>query len=932
MGDKRKLLELDIDIEAIIAKSTQLKSELDTLRASQNELKKSGDTSSESYVKLAAQISKVSSEYNLNQKQLANLAQVSDKYLNVNQKVNLALDQENNSISAARQNNAELIKIRDQLNLSKESEKKLADEINTKLDDNNKFIKENVSQREQQVLGIGGYKDAITGAIQETGLFSGQLSGLKSVYETSLKVISPFKNDIYTTATGMRNAAAETEGLNVAQKGLAIATNLGTGAMRVFTLALAATGIGLIIAAIALLINGLSKLDPVMDFFEQATAGVGAAIDKASQIVVRFVSNITSIGDAFSKIGKFMSDPIGSIKNFAEEVGNAAKAAAKLKEAEQELNDLKDIYEVRNKNIESQINLDKIRLKSKDLTAKEEQEIEKRINENYEKLSKNKTEVNDKNLNLALQSAINTAQELNKVDQKRLEDSIRFGDLEVANKLLNDGKITANAYDKLKEATNSVIDSKNQQAEAEERTQDKIEKARAKAEENARKVEEAQNKRREEAAKLVDKAIAQSKTELEIFIASQGIRVKSLEEEVALAEKVRDKKLEIAKKEFEARKISEKEYQLQTLNIQNDFLKKQADVAVAFADQELKNFIANNRSKIDANKFLSDELVAQEKQRLNDVAEAEAKALTKRLEAGLINAQQYDDGVRAIDKKYEDDKKLLEESKKAAELEKNAIDLENKLVINQNDLDLQIQKLQAERDAELASAEKTEADVNLIKKKYLLLEEALKAQNKINKLNIEQQYVDAIGGLTGQLFGESKALTTALTLADTYFAAQKAYLSQFLPIPDLTSPARGSFAAGAAVATGLVNVAKINKVKLAKGAIDLDGPGTGTSDSIPAMLSKGESVITAEATSNNKELLQAINANAGIDFSKQYLPSSVVNIYSQNSTAPGIDYDLLAAKVAQANLNLPKPVVYTAITDINAGQKDYANIVNGADL
>ena len=70
-------------------------------------------------------------------------------------------------------------------------------------------------------------------------------------------------------------------------------------------------------------------------------------------------------------------NPLETIKSFSKEVGNAASAAAKLKEAEQDLGDLKDIYEVRNKNIESQIALDKIRLKNKDLTAKEEQEREK---------------------------------------------------------------------------------------------------------------------------------------------------------------------------------------------------------------------------------------------------------------------------------------------------------------------------------------------------------------------------------------------------------------------------------------------------------------------------------------------------------------------------------------------------------------------------
>lgn len=47
----------------------------------------------------------------------------------------------------------------------------------------------------------------------------------------------------------------------------------------------------------------------------------------------------------------------------------------------------------------------------------------------------------------------------------------------------------------------------------------------------------------------------------------------------------------------------------------------------------------------------------------------------------------------------------------------------------------------------------------------------------------------------------------------------------------------------------------------AKGVINLNGPGTETSDSIPAFLSKGESVITAKATRKSMGLLEAIQAN-----------------------------------------------------------------------
>jgi tape measure domain-containing protein len=62
-------------------------------------------------------------------------------------------------------------------------------------------------------------------------------------------------------------------------------------------------------------------------------------------------------------------------------------------------------------------------------------------------------------------------------------------------------------------------------------------------------------------------------------------------------------------------------------------------------------------------------------------------------------------------------------------------------------------------------------------------------------------------------------------------------------------------------ASGLIQATLINSQptpKFAKGVIDLQGKGTGTSDEIHAMLSKGESVMTAEETTRFKPLLQSI--------------------------------------------------------------------------
>lgn len=956
MADKRKLLELDIDVESIIAKSVQLKTTLDSLRASQDVLKKSGDTNSDTYVKLAAQISKTSSEYGLNQKQLSNLAQVSGNYLNINQKVGLSLDKEVKSISEARANNTELLKIRNELNLSKIEEAKLAAEINAKLDVNNKFIKENVSQYEQQKIGIGDYKTAIVGALQESGLFGGQLQNITQYSSNFTGIYSKMKSELTSSVTQIKNAGAETDGLGKAQKAGAIATELGTGALRIFKLALAATGIGLLVIGVGLLVNGLSKLDPVMDTIEQATAGIGGAIDKSSQIVVKFVSNITSIGDAFSKIGNLIAHPIDSIKSFSKEVGEAAKQAAKLKEAEQDLGDLKEIYEVRTKNLESQIALDKIRLKSKDLTSKEEIEIEKRMGDNTIKINGMRNEINDKTAKQALDLAKETTTGLTKEEYKRLAESIKVGDLLVASEMLNGkrivngkieatSKLTKDAYAKVKEAIESQIDGNNRAAENEERNQDKIEKAQAKAEANAQAAEAAAQKRRDEAAKAIDTGIAKSKTELDLFIAQQGTRAKSLEDGLKLEEEIRDKKLAIAKKEFDSKKITQTEFELQSLNIKNEFLKKQADATVANAQMELTDFIDNNKSKLDNNQFLTDELVAQELDRINRVSEAKAKEATTRLEEGKINEKEYAAAIKVIDDKVVEDNKAVTEAKVAADVEKTAIDLDNKIAATANEFEAKQLELDNNLAQELAAAEKSGASKKLIEDKYALAQKQLDKSVQDAKLSGISNALGMAAGLFKEHTAAYKALAIAQTMIQTYQSATLAYSSAFLPIPTIASPALGAVFAGVAVASGLANIAKIAGVKMARGAIlQGDSHANGgipfTVDGKPGFEAEGgEAIINKKSTAQYGHLLSAINqAGGGVAFAGGGItyPTSVLNTFNQSNQGSQIDYDLLASKigsnVAQANLSLPKPIVYTAITDINNGQNDYAQVVNGANF
>ena len=76
-------------------------------------------------------------------------------------------------------------------------------------------------------------------------------------------------------------------------------------------------------------------------------------------------------------------------------------------------------------------------------------------------------------------------------------------------------------------------------------------------------------------------------------------------------------------------------------------------------------------------------------------------------------------------------------------------------------------------------------------------------------------------------FKIQKAANIASATIQTYQSAAGAYASQFLPLPDPSSPVRGAVAAGMAVAGGLVRVAKIASQKFEGGGSAGGGVGGG---------------------------------------------------------------------------------------------------------
>jgi hypothetical protein len=182
---------------------------------------------------------------------------------------------------------------------------------------------------------------------------------------------------------------------------------------------------------------------------------------------------------------------------------------------------------------------------------------------------------------------------------------------------------------------------------------------------------------------------------------------------------------------------------------------------------------------------------------------------------------------------------------------------------------------------------------------------------------------------------ERKAAKDRYEVAKKEFETQKAFqiaqaligAAQGIIQAFQLGPIAGAIAAVIVGATTAAQIAAIRSQKppaapgFAKGVIDLNGPGTETSDSIPARLSRGESVITANGTnfaqSNYPGLLEFLNT-------RNRFATGVINFGGASiPTATNDSTERLISAISGIS-----PIV--RVTDINKKQSDYSEVrVNG---
>lgn len=375
-----------------------------------------------------------------------------------------------------------------------------------------------------------------------------------------------------------------------------------------------------------------------------------------------------------------------------------------------------------------------------------------------------------------------------------------------------------------------------------------------------------------------------------------------------------------AKAEAERRKKQEKELQAQIALIQFQYNEQVMDAKKRYLAgmYDSERDYSNDLEQLEKNMVARsiDAYVAAGQVGAEKAQEMQAKLLDIMIKAKADLKNQAKEIVDELNKEFEDAEKARKdadimnggtgEEDDTAKLERYKAFLQSKLDAYKDYSAVQDQLQKDLSDAEVKEQEEAN------KKKAALTEEQLKMMSDM---------IQTMGdGLSEFFESEDKSLHSFLksmltSILDAIEIAVNAYYAQILA-KEIASKSWGGVASAAALMV-LIKAAFAGAKALVKGFSTggyVQGSGTGTSDSIPARLSNGESVMTAKATSMFSPILSAFNQLGG------GVPIVV------NNGGSNIGMDMLAAAVARGYQMAPQPVV--SVEEINRTQRRVQTIEN----
>lgn len=596
--------------------------------------------------------------------------------------------------------------------------------------------------------------------------------------------------DKVNVATTGAQAIAST-GLATAQTGVAVSTGVASNAMKLFRIALIATGIGAIVVAVGLLIANFDKVAAAVMWAREKFEKLGTGVKILISVMFPVIGIIYGVVKALEAMGVVDDVKTAKLKKNAQDhteaVIKSADKRGKAIKKEQTQNDLKAQREIELAKASGKATYEMELAKAKAHLASG------RV---YLEVQKSKMKAIKAEMDLLLATEDQDSDRYKAL--KKRADGVRA----IMDETYKDNVDTNHAI-KIMEAEH--------QKEMADKAKEAGDKAKQNAEQNRKAYIDNLKKQYDDQSKLEEEAENQK-----LALMADGIeKEKAIRQDAYndyrdnfLKERIADEQAALDK-QYESGKISREEY-----------------------NKQLEALRVNAESK----------LTEQERQILvnaKDVLNKDLLAIDEKYQAEkLKEAKEADEKLKEEEKKRQEDflkdVKNLKDLNYQATLSEQAREL---YLLDEKYKEMQ-RMAQGNADAEKTIAEAKGRELEDINKKYADQEKARKEEAIKRDADLAKQGLTLISDLT-ELFGKKgekqakkafqvkKAASIASALIDTFLSARSAYLSQFTPVPDPSSPVRGGVAAAIAVASGLVGVAKIASQKFEGGGSSAGGGGGG---------------------------------------------------------------------------------------------------------
>lgn len=887
---KSKILEIQVRYEDAIRGIAKYQAELDNLKKKESEYKK----------ELKEQAISLD-EYNMK------MAESKLDTMKYKEAIQILTKEVQNKRKIEREQVGSLISLRAELsNLTAEYDKLSKAERES---DGGREMAANIKALSQEIKGaeeetgrfyrnVGNYTEAILGATEANVPFINEIHNMVTSLSPMGKYLSDIKNEMINVVSQYKDGATSANLLSGAQKAAAVSSNLFSTALKILKVALIATGIGAIVVLLGSLVAWMTKTQKGTEFLSNVMASFGAIVNVLIDRIAKFGGALVKLfsGD-FSGAWNDMKD---SAKGLGDEIANDAKQAWALNDAIQQLEKQETMLTM--KRAASRAEIEKLKLIADDTTKslKERTVAAQKAYNMENELQKESIEIGKKKL-ANLLGQVELTDEVNDLINQMAQGAI------TADEAISKLGLSESTVKDLKEFAQVFSEVAQKEMETYTRNKETQNKINAMNKEAAAKVKEMKDieieiiRQAEDAMlSLVKEGLDKQRQQLQLSYNREIENLKKkLIEEKNLTAKAKDAIRQIIKAkeqqlQVELQKLSEEQLQKDIANRQKlidtqlaavksgseqEFQLKMQQI-IAQRDMELSNTELTEQMKQAIREKYNKQMDDLSVQHNNDVLKKQQETMKLRYETEIAEA--YGNEVEILTIKREQKRVELESLQ---QMEGESLEAFN------------LRKLETENAYIEAKKELSNKEVEI---------EQVKFQAAADITNAMSSLADAASEHSKGLAIASKVLALAEIAINTGKAiAAGVAQAQSVPFP-------GNIAAIATtIATILSNIATATKsVKSAKFAVGglATGPGTGTSDSIPANLSDGESVITAKATNMFAPILSAFNMMGG------GVPINVTTTSNQT-----LGEDMLARAVAKGMMMAPPPIVsveeYTSVAN-----------------